>query len=171
MVITFRKCKNSDLRQLAEIAIQTFRESFATHNTEENMLQYIEAAFNDDKLLSELGSPYIDYFFGYENKNCVGYLKINQAPWQTDINDPDSLELERIYVRKPYQNKGYGVDFLHKVIAECKARKLKYIWLGVWEHNTGAFKFYKRNGFEKYDEHSFNLGAEKQIDYLMKLDL
>jgi len=51
------------------------------------------------------------------------------------------------------------------------AKKLntEYLWLGVWDKNTGAIRFYERNGFVKFDEHPFYMGDELQTDYLMKL--
>jgi ribosomal protein S18 acetylase RimI-like enzyme len=42
-------------------------------------------------------------------------------------------------------------------------------WLGVWEDNHRAIRFYEKNGFEKFDSHPFILGESKQTDLLMKL--
>ncbi len=53
----------------------------------------------------------------------------------------------------------------------ARGRKMDYIWLGVWEKNTSAIRFYERKGFVKFGEHPFNMGDELQIDYLMKLTL
>ena len=46
-----------------------------------------------------------------------------------------------------------------------------YLWLGVWEKNEGAIRFYERNGFCKIGAHSFLLGDEEQTDFLMRKDL
>ena len=43
----------------------------------------------------------------YLDNKLVGYLKINDAPAQWDINDPESMEVERIYVR---QEQTYPVE-------------------------------------------------------------
>jgi diamine N-acetyltransferase len=48
-------------------------------------------------------------------------------------------------------------------------RKADYVWLGVWEHNSRAINFYKKNGFVEFDKHIFKLGDDEQTDILMKL--
>lgn len=46
-----------------------------------------------------------------------------------------------------------------------------YVWLGVWEKNLGAIRFYEKNGFVPFDKHIFRLGDEKQTDILMIIKL
>jgi ribosomal protein S18 acetylase RimI-like enzyme len=46
-----------------------------------------------------------------------------------------------------------------------------FVWLGVWEHNTAAIKFYQRHGFTKFGEHPYYVGNDKQMDWLMRIDL
>ena len=46
--------------------------------------------------------------------------------------------------------------------------KKNYVWLSVWEKNTGAISFYKKMGFKKAGRHSFKMGDELQDDLIMK---
>ena len=48
---------------------------------------------------------------------------------------------------------------------------MKLIWLGVWEHNVSAIRFYERNQFQLFGKHSFILGSDEQTDLLMELHL
>jgi hypothetical protein len=45
------------------------------------------------------------------------------------------------------------------------------LWLGVWEKNEGAIRFYERNGFSVTGSHPFRMGDEIQTDLIMKLPL
>jgi ribosomal protein S18 acetylase RimI-like enzyme len=45
------------------------------------------------------------------------------------------------------------------------------MWLGVWEKNFRAQKFYEKWGFEKFSEHVFLMGDDPQIDWLLKKPL
>ncbi len=45
------------------------------------------------------------------------------------------------------------------------------MWLGVWEKNPRALRFYQKIGFQEFDKHIFTLGNEKQTDIMMKLHL
>ena len=41
------------------------------------------------------------------------------------------------------------------------------MWLGVWEHNTRAQRFYRRRGFRRVGDQSFVLGSDAQTDHVM----
>ena len=60
---------------------------------------------------------------------------------------------------------------MEKVVNLAVGKNVKYIWLGVWEKNYRALRFYKKQGFIKFGEHFFIMGQDKQVDYLMRLDL
>jgi ribosomal protein S18 acetylase RimI-like enzyme len=45
------------------------------------------------------------------------------------------------------------------------------MWLGVWEENPRAIRFYQKQGFVEFDQHIFQLGEDAQTDILMKLNL
>ena len=98
----------------------------------------------------------------------VGYLKINDAPAQSDINDPESMEVERIYVRKEHKGKGLGKVLMDYALQQAKEKKKNYVWLGVWEKNVDAIAFYKKMGFRETGRHSFRMGDELQSDLIMK---
>jgi ribosomal protein S18 acetylase RimI-like enzyme len=46
-----------------------------------------------------------------------------------------------------------------------------HVWLGVWEKNPKAIRFYKKNGFVEFDKHIFKLGTDEQTDIMMKLQM
>jgi ribosomal protein S18 acetylase RimI-like enzyme len=50
----------------------------------------------------------------------------------------------------------------------AKALHSAYVWLGVWEKNARAIRFYEKNGFVAFDKHLFKLGDEEQTDIMMK---
>jgi len=79
----------------------------------------------------------------------------------------ESLEIERIYIKKEFQKHGLGKYLLNKAIElamECNKRK---IWLGVWENNENAIGFYKKMGFVQTGTHSFYMGDDEQTDFIM----
>jgi ribosomal protein S18 acetylase RimI-like enzyme len=45
------------------------------------------------------------------------------------------------------------------------------LWLGVWEKNEPAIRFYEKNGFKKFSKHIFKLGNDEQTDLLLKKTL
>lgn len=85
--------------------------------------------------------------------------------------DPNSIELEKIYVKGIFQGKGLGCMLMDKTIEVARVREKSYIWLGVWEKNDKALQFYKNNGFYEIGKHSFIIGEENQTDYIMRKDI
>jgi ribosomal protein S18 acetylase RimI-like enzyme len=166
-----KKCTLQDLESLRNISIETFYQTFADSNTAENMKAYLQSAYNEEKLYRELSNPNSSFFFVCVDERVAGYLKLNEFAAQTDINDSDSLELERIYILRDFQGMGLGKDLLEHAISVANEGGKKYIWLGVWEHNERAKRFYQKNGFYRIGEHSFVVGDDVQIDYVMRKDL
>jgi diamine N-acetyltransferase len=41
------------------------------------------------------------------------------------------------------------------------------LWLGVWEHNPRAIRFYEKHGFTTVGEQPFVLGKDPQRDLVM----
>lgn len=168
---TIRKCTLEDLHTLKELSRGTYDEAFRHMNTAENMKAYLDLAFDINKLREELLIDDSSFYFLYVNNKLAGYIKLNDYKAQTDINDPQSLELERIYVSGEFQGLGLGGALINKAIDEANSLGKKYIWLGVWEKNTKAIEFYKKHGFYLAGKHSFFMGDEEQTDFIMHKDI
>ena len=161
----------NEIDQLQKIGRQTFYETFSTGNTQENMQKYLDERFSIEKLTAELNDKNAMFYFAQLENKIVGYLKINFGDSQTELKDDKSLEIERIYVLKEFQGKKIGQILYDKAIEIAKHKDADYIWLGVWEENPRAIKFYKKNGFIEFDKHIFKLGNDEQTDIMMKLKL
>jgi len=164
-----RKLNITDLENLQKISITTFRETFEEVNTEEDMQKYLDENLSEEKLKSELENPNSEFYFAEKESEILGYLKLNFGDAQTENQGNEALEIERIYVLKEYFPLKIGQILFEKSIEIAKEKKLKFIWLGVWEENKRAIRFYKKNGFEVFGKHDFVLGNDVQIDLMMKL--
>lgn len=166
--ILIRKLSVSDLLNLQEISKQTFTETFNVSNTTENMRRYLGKAFSHEKLTSELSDPHTEFYFALLDDNVVGYLKVNWGASQTENQHENALEIERIYVLKKVHGKKVGQALFEKAIEISIHKNVEFVWLGVWEENPRAIRFYQKNGFEAFDQHVFQLGDDKQTDILMR---
>lgn len=166
--IQIREVAQDEVEALQKIGKQTFSETFSPHNSEANMRHYLDNGFTIPKLAGELCHPSSRFYFAMDRDQVIGYLKVNFATAQTELQTEDSLEIERIYVLKAYQGKKVGQLLYEQAITVAKAHKLDYIWLGVWEKNEHALGFYTRNGFVQFGQHTFKLGDDEQTDIMMK---
>lgn len=161
----------NDLNQLQAISRQTFSETFSGSNSEENMAKYLEEELSLEKLTDELSSPNSAFYFAMLGNTIIGYLKLNFGQSQTELQDDKAVEIERIYVLKAYHGKSVGQLLYDKAIEVARQANADYVWLGVWEENLRAIRFYKKNGFVAFDKHLFRLGNDEQTDIMMKLQL
>ena len=167
MVINIKKCTLEDSIELQEISHETFNETFKHQNSSDNMNAYLERAFNLIQLKKELSNPSSQFFFVYFNNEVAVYLKVNTNDAQSEEMGVESLEIERIYIKKNFQKHGLGKYLLNKAMEIAMERNKKKIWLGVWEKNENAIAFYKKMGFVQTGAHSFYMGEEEQTDFIM----
>ena len=165
------KVLNNEIDALIEIAKSTFIAFFKEFNSHENLDDYVVQAFSKSKIASELANTNSEFYFAKHQNKIVGYLKVNFASAQTELHDSTSLEIERIYVTQDFIGKKVGQVLFNKALEIALSQQLRYIWLGVWEHNLRAIRFYEKQNFVKFDTHIFTLGTDLQTDYLMKLQL
>ena len=157
-----------DIDRLQQIGRQTFSETFSAHNSEENMKKYLDEEFSVAKLTSELNDKNSEFYFATLGNQVLGYLKVNVGPSQTELQDDRALEIERIYVLKEYHGKNVGQLLFDRAIQIARQKNAEYVWLGVWEGNARALRFYRKNGFVAFDTHIFRVGDDEQTDILMK---
>ena len=169
--IDIRRVTVDDVFALQAISRQTFHETFSSQNTDEDMKKYLTEALSYEKLAAELSSSGSEFYFAELDAQVVGYLKLNFGLSQTEAQDDDAVEIERIYVLKAFLGVGVGSVLFGKAIQVARQRNAHYVWLGVWEHNHRAIRFYKRNGFVEFGMHTFRLGSDQQTDIMMRLIL
>ena len=170
-MLSFKKCVLENLDELVDISKSTFIEAFEKDNDPEDFDTYIKVAFEKEKLARELKDLNSSFYFVYQGINLVEYYKININEAQTDLKTMDSVELERIYVVNEHQGKGIGKKMLQNAKDLSMKTGRSYLWLGVWENNISAIKFYEKQGFSKFGMHPYYIGKDRQMDWLMQFDL
>lgn len=170
-IVSIKKATAADLDRLQIIGRDTFSETFAPFNTRDNLEKYLEVAFADSKLAAELKDQNSEFYFAEVNDDVIGYLKINFGKSQTELQDDNAMEIERIYVLKSWHGRKAGKVLLDHAVGIARSRNVQYVWLGVWQKNLRALTFYKKNGFTVFDTHVFKMGNALQTDYMMKLEL
>ncbi len=166
------ECTVDDVKKLNYICRLTFTETFEDTNTPENLNQYLDEAYSIPVLTDELLTPdSVTYLASDDNGNILGYLKLNKDSAQTEEGFDGSLEIQRIYIAKHAKGKGIGSIFMELAQQKAIEWNCSWIWLGVWEHNETAKKFYANKGFKQFSSHTFCVGDDPQTDLLMRKDI
>jgi len=164
---TIKKGMFEDLGLLQEVGIETYYDTFKDHNSPENMTAYLDKAFDLKQLEKELTNPCSEFYLIYSNEEPAGYLKVNVDEAQTEAMGADSLEVERLYIRRKFHKQGLGKHLMNKAIEIATEQGKGKVWLGVWENNENALAFYTKLGFVQTGAHSFYMGDDEQLDWIM----
>ncbi|MFN8256117.1 MAG: GNAT family N-acetyltransferase [Bacteroidales bacterium] len=170
-MIDLRLCTSSDLDELVWISRTTYYDTFKDSNTGRDMEIYLEKNMSPQVLEKELDNPDSFFYFVTVEGQLAGYFKMNRGAAQIEQFNANAVELERFYLLEEFKGRNIATLMLGKAIEFALSEKAEFLWLGVWERNFRAMRFYEKNGFVKFGKHDFVMGEDVQTDYLMKLIL
>ena len=158
----------SDAAALSELAERIFREAFSAVNTAENMDLHCIRYYSPAIQAVEIADPGILTLVAEASGGLVAYAQLHpraEAPACVPVSP--SAELRRIYVDQKLHGSGLARQLLATVLEAAADSGAKGIWLGVWEHNPRAIRFYQKAGFSEVGDHIFTVGTDPQRDLLM----
>ena len=162
-----------DAEKLAPLAIRIFNDTFAGHplNKPEDMEAYIAAAFSLEQTARELTDENTIVLIVEYNERMIGFAKLYEHSPESCISDPDPIEIQRFYIAHEYHGRGIAHTLMQKCLDIAREKRYQTIWLGVWEHNYRAQRFYEKLGFRVAGNHIFQLGDDPQTDLVMEKKL
>lgn len=166
--VKIRHARADDAALIAEIGARMFEQAFAPDNKPEDMQGYLAKNFTLDMIKSELADPGSTFLLAYENEEPIGYARLNASEAPDSVTGPEPVELVRIYVDQKMIGKGYGSVLMKSCIEGAKHDGYKTIWLGVWDKNELAVRFYEKWGFTIVGNRVFVLGSDIQNDFIME---
>jgi ribosomal protein S18 acetylase RimI-like enzyme len=157
----------SDAKSLAALAEATFRDTFGSMNSAEDMKLHCQTSYGESIQRSEISDPDIVTMVSEDGGQLIAYaqLRWSEAPHCVAAKYPG--EIQRLYVAKAWLGKGIAQDLMAVCIKEIERRGSDLIWLGVWERNPRAIAFYRKFGFAEVGDHIFPLGTDPQRDVIM----
>jgi len=166
MEITIRRILIAEAPALSKMAKQTFNDTFTGTCSEEDMQAFLEQYYNLEQIKKELSNQDDYCFFAEINGEPVGYIRFMEDSSNfAEVNKWKSLELKRLYVLKEYHGKGMAQKLMEFFIAFAEQYQYELVWLGVWEYNFRAQKFYSKYGFiNSGHTHDFPIGDTPQTD-------
>lgn len=171
--ITIRQATLGDAKLLTDLSYTTFWDAFAHHpkNAPDDLAHYMRQAFNIEQISTELADERSIFLIGEIDAKAAGYAKIVIDNIEPGITAERPVELSRLYSHQEYIGKGVGQNLMDACFERARAENRDVMWLGVWEYNPRAQRFYEKNGFRVVGRHTFLLGSDAQTDLLMQKDL
>jgi ribosomal protein S18 acetylase RimI-like enzyme len=171
MQINIRQALATDAEAISHISERTFRDTYAVFNTPENMDNYVRTYFNVEQVITELADPLNTFVLALEQEEVIGFAKLCTGKIPEELTGKRSIEIERIYVDRQFHGKNTGPLLMQFILDLATQQRFEVVWLGVWENNPKAFRFYEKWGFMRFGEQIFQLGDDAQTDWLLRREL
>lgn len=171
--IQIRQASPTDAKLLTDLSYTTFWDAFAHHpkNAPDDLAHYMRQAFSLEQIEAELADEKNIFLIGEIDAKAAGYAKIVIDNIEPGITAERPVELARLYSHQEYIGKGVGQDLMDACFERARVENRDVMWLGVWEYNPRAQRFYEKNGFRVVGKHTFQLGSDPQTDLLMQKEL
>ena len=171
--VTIRTATRDDAKLLTDLSYTTFWDAFAHHpkNAPDDLNHYMRQAFNVEQLIAELTDPQSVFLIAETDEKPAGYAKLIVGSIEEGVTAERPIELSRLYSHQEYIGKGVGQNLMDACFEFAKGSGNDVMWLGVWEFNPRAQRFYEKNGFREVGRHVFQLGSDPQTDLLMQKEL
>jgi ribosomal protein S18 acetylase RimI-like enzyme len=157
----------TDAKNLAALAEETFRDTFESMNTVEDMNLHCQTSYSEAIHLSEITDPRMTTLVCDDGGALIAFAQLRWAEEPGCVSATNPGEIQRIYVAKSWHGKGIAQDLMAMCLNEMIKRGSDVVWLGVWERNPRAIAFYKKIGFTEVGSHVFPLGTDPQRDIIM----
>ena len=108
---------------------------------------YVDKLINNSKL-----------FLEYDNNSLIGFIAFYANNEETRLG-----YLSMLAVDKRYRGKGVAQMLLSKAIAYLHKIRFEYFDLEVLKSNVKAIEFYKKNGFDVYEEKETHFQMRKSL--------
>lgn len=171
--LEIRRGTVGDAETLAPLAVKIFNDAFAANplNKPEDMRDYIAAAFSLEQTRRELADERLIFFVAEIGGEMIGYAKLHEHSTEDCVADENPIELGRLYVLKDFHGRGIAGKLMNECFDIARGKNYRTMWLGVWEHNFRAQRFYEKLGFARVGSHVFQLGSDAQTDWVLEKKL
>ncbi|CAN5872234.1 GNAT family N-acetyltransferase [soil metagenome] len=168
---TIRKADISDVKIICALGVTTFYEAYFAFDDSNDLADYVLKSFSFEQIDSELTDENSTFFLAEIEKGAVGYAKLRENSPAQCLAGENTIEIHRIYILEKMKGKSVGDALMQKCFDEARRKNYASVWLGVWEENLLAQRFYQKYGFEKVGELQFPYGDVIGTNYVLKLNL
>lgn len=155
-----RKARRDDAKQLAAIAEDTFRDTFAAVSSPQDMAHHCRTSFGEAIQAGEIANPEMVTLLCEDAGRLVGFAQLRWGPAPDCVAANAPGEIQRLYVARDCHGTGIAHDLMKACIDEMTIHRSDVAWLGVWERNPRAIAFYRKFGFREVGTHVFRLGND-----------
>jgi GNAT superfamily N-acetyltransferase len=167
--IKIKRAIAADAQLISDLSTVTFIETYRGSCSDDDTVDFIDKCFNVDDITKELNDPDDFYYIAFADGFPAGYMRLMEHYDDFPLTEKcKALQLKRIYLLKEFHSKKIGSALMSFALQLAAEKGYELVWLGVWEGNPDAKRFYERWGFTDINHpYSFYVGNTVHTDRWM----
>lgn len=161
-----RPASLDDINILAALGTTTCYEAYFELDPSSDLADYCARIYSPENVRIEFEDVNSTYFIAEINDRAVGFAKLRESNRVECLGDAHAIELQRIYVLERVKGRNVGRALVTKCLDVAREKGYDLLWLGVWEHNLPAQRFYERLGMKTIGTTGFNDGKNDFINFV-----
>lgn len=166
-----RRATLLDAPALAALGRRTFVDAFGADNTAADLEAFLASTYADELQRRELLDDSRICLVAEHDGQLVAFALLNTGKRSAFVSDPTALELQRFYLDRSVQGTGLAQALMAACVDAARERGGKTLFLGVWERNARALRFYAAQGFRQVGDQIFHVGSDPQRDLVLARSL
>ena len=162
-----RRATAEDAQALAEVGEATFVETFGHMYSPKDLADFLAAEQSPDRYRAWALDDRYALWLAEADGRAVGFALAGPCTLPHAEVTPACGELKRIYLRREAQGSGIGGRMLAAALDWLTAPG-RDLWIGVWSENHGAQRLYGRHGFEKVGTYFFEVGEQRDFEFILR---
>lgn len=160
MHIVYRQWKESDLRDIHNLLLETWLDAYSSFIPERDLIDYHHATYGIEALRSIYKGSDNNGFVAEADRSLVGLIRTRVA------REENRFYVPSLYVLPHHQGKGIGRSLMAMAVDEAVAKKFDRIWIGIMEKNKEGLDWYRRFGYQIVEEAPFTMGKTTVNHYI-----
>ncbi|MEW6654014.1 MAG: GNAT family N-acetyltransferase [Bacteroidota bacterium] len=150
--ITIRLWNDGDAEAVREILMLSWKYAYSSFIPQSDLDYYLDKTYSLDLLKQASKNHAFTCFVSELNNKVCGWLKIYES------KEENRIYLSSLYVLPEYQKLKIGKRFFELASAIAAEKSYKEIYIGVMVQNEQAVNWYKRLGFNFFEQQPFTMG-------------
>lgn len=161
----------ADLAAYAGISRRTFADTYAATHHADAVARHVAARFTDARLRAELEGAHMQALAVTHGVEWVGYALLEAGPAPDAVRGANPVEVARFYVDRAWHGRGIAAPLMDAALDAARGAGHDMAWLGVWEQNSRACRFYARRGFATVGRATYLFDGLPENDHVMAIVL
>ena len=164
--LKIRVASIADIHIISALGITTCYEAYFEIDPSQDLAEYCLKFFSLPQITEELNDVNSTFLIAESGGNAIGYVKLRNGKQIECLNEKPAIEIQRIYLLEKVKGNQFGRMLMEKCFEIGRCKGYETIWLGVWDKNIAAQKFYETIGMENIGTTDFSDGKNEFINFV-----